>query len=353
MKQTRKVFVLFGEEDKVRNVLNVMNHYEATVALYDESSDIDHVIECNKNAAVMSKVVPEEDLENGIIPIFVGVMYDENNVITEETQEGIKKQFEEITEKYHIDIGDYIPDGEIKQPTKENCILCKIYNGKQDSNKKPMDMVIYESENFYVCPAKGALVDGYVMICPKEHILSCAALPKEQRKELLEVIDDVKYILKGVYGTEILMFEHGSGQEGKCKHEKSIVHAHMHILPTNLRITEEQQDMISMKKVSYEEIHQYDKLPYFWYIETMDNMKIVADPEVYIPRQYARQILAQNLGIQGELWNWRKNDFKSKINDTLMDIAEYLKKNNFRLPIQIRKRTADFLAEMSERNDVL
>lgn len=353
MKQTRKVFVLYGKEEQVRKTLNVLDHFEATVALYDEGADIDHVIACNKNAAVMSNVIPEEDLENGIIPIFVGDSFDENNVITKETEEEIRYQFEEIAEKYHIDLGDYIPDGEIKQPTKAECILCKIYEDKHNPIKKPMDMVIYESESFYVCPAKGALVDGYVMICPKEHILSVAALSKEQRKELLEVIDDVKYILKEVYGTEILMFEHGSGLEGKCKHEKSIIHAHLHVLPTNLKITEEQQEMISMKKVVYDEIHQYDKVPYFWYIESMDNMKITADPEVYIPRQYARQILAQNLGIQGELWNWRKNDFKPKINDTLMEIAEYLKKNNFRLPIRLRVRTALFLTEMSERNDVL
>ena len=47
------------------------------------------------------------------------------------------------------------------------------------------------------------------------------------------------------------------------------------------------------------------------------------------------------------------NDFKFKINDTLMDIAEYLKKNNFKLPEQIRERTSAFLAEMSGRNVVL
>lgn len=353
MKQTRKVFVLFGDEQKVRNVLGVLNHYEAIVALFDECTSIEHVISCNKNAAVMSSVVPEEDLESGIIPIFVGTSFDENNVIDKESEEEIRQKFEEITGNYHIDIGDYIPDGEIKQPTKEGCILCKIYEGRNNPDKKPMDRVIYESENFYVCPAKGALVEGYVMICPKEHILSCAALPEEQKKELLCVINDVSYILKEVYGNQIFIFEHGSGEEGKCKHEKSIVHAHLHVLPTDMKITDEQRKMISMKPVTYDKLYQYDKVPYFWYIDTMDNMFITADPEVYIPRQYARQILAHNLGISGELWNWRKNDFKPKIDNTLMDIAEYLKKNNFRLPAQIRKRTESFLAEMTARNDVL
>lgn len=351
MKQTQKIFLLYGEEHGTRKVLDVLNHYEATVALYNENEDIDHVLGCNKNVALMSNVVPEEDLENGIIPIFIGASFDENNVI--EPEASIGEQFEEIANKYDIDIGDFIPDGKIQQPTKKDCILCKIYNGRRNPNKKPMDMVIYESENFYVCPAKGAMVEGYVMICPKAHILSCAALPNEQRRELWNVINDIIYLLREIYDEDILMFEHGSGEEGKCKHEKSIVHAHLHILPTNVRITEEQMKRISMKEISYEELHQYDKVPYFWYIESYNKMFITADPEIYIPRQYARQILAEKLNIKGELWNWRKNDFKSKINDTLMDIAEYLKKNNFRLPVQIRERTAAFLTEMSERNDVL
>ena len=353
MKQTRKIFLLYGEEQEVRKTLDVLNHYEATVALYDKNPDIVHVLNCNKNVAITSHVYPEEDLESGIIPIFIGT-FDENNVIAPElTDVQICKQFEEIAEKYDIDIGDYIPDGKIKQPTKEDCILCKIYNGRSNPNKKPMDMVIYESENFYVCPAKGAMVEGYVMICPKEHVFSNAALPKNQREELWDVINDIIYLLKEIYDKEILMFEHGSGEVGKCKHEKSIVHAHLHILPSNMRMTEEQMKAISMKEISDGEIHQYDKVPYFWYIESKQKMFIAADPEVYIPRQYARQLLAEELGIKGELWNWRKNDFKSKINDTLMDIAEYLKKNNFRLPTQIQERTASFLTEMSERNDVL
>lgn len=353
MKQTRRVFLLYGKENEVRYVLDILNHYEATVALYDENtSEIDYVLACNKNVAIISSVLPEEDIENGIIPIFIGI-YDENNVIIPQMEEEIREQFEEIAENYDVDIGDYIPDGKIKQPTKKDCILCKIYNGKNNPTKKPMDMVIYESDNFYVCPAKGAMVEGYVMICPKEHIFSCAALPKEQRTEFLDVINDIKYLLKEIFNNDILMFEHGSGEAGKCKHEKSIVHAHLHVLPTNIKMTEEQMKQISMKKISYEELYQYDKVPYFWYVESEEKMGITADPEIYIPRQYARQILAEELGIKGELWNWRKNDFKGKINDTLMDIAEYLKKNHFRLPLRIRERTSAFLKEMSDRNDVL
>ena len=43
MKQTKVIFLLYGEEKEVRNVLETINHYEAVVALSD-GSEIDNVI---------------------------------------------------------------------------------------------------------------------------------------------------------------------------------------------------------------------------------------------------------------------------------------------------------------------
>jgi diadenosine tetraphosphate (Ap4A) HIT family hydrolase len=350
MKETRKIFLIVGDDErKVKKVLEVIDHFEATVAKLDNKVDIDHVIECNKNVALESKMAIE-DVEDGIIAIYVGD-YDENNVIYPDGD--IKMQFEVIADKYDIDIGDYIEDGPIKQPSEQDCILCKIYNNREQKDKKPMDMVIYESENFYVCPAKGALVPGYLMICPKEHILSMAALPENQRAEFEQVIIDVSYILRNIYKTGIMMFEHGSGVHGMCKHEKSIVHAHLHILPTEVQLSDAEIMKIKMHGTSFGDIGQYSTVPYFWYINQHGKQMITADPEVYIPRQYARQILAESLGIRGELWNWRKNDFKNKIDDSLKSIAEYLKRNHYRLPIRIQQRTEAFLSEMTERNAVL
>ena len=349
MKETRKTFLLVGDEREVKKVLKVINHFEATVSRFDDMIDIDHIISCNKNVALESKIA-FESIEDGIIAIYVGNYDDENNVINPDGD--IKKQFEAIADKYDIDIGDYIEDGPTKQPSEQDCILCKIYNNREQKDKKPMDMVIYESENFYVCPAKGSLVPGYLMICPKEHILSMAALPENQRAEFEQVIIDVSYILRNIYKTGIMMFEHGSGVHGMCKHEKSIVHAHLHILPTEVQLSDAEIMKIKMHETSFGDIGQYAKVPYFWYINQRGKQMIAADPEVYIPRQYARQVLAESLGIKGELWNWRKNDFKKRIDDSLKSIAEYLKRNHYRLPLHIRQRTDAFLSEMTEKNAV-
>ena len=138
MKQTRKIFLLHGEESEARKVLDFINHYEAVIALND-GSEVDNVLSYNKNVAIRSIVTPEENLERGFIPIFVGDNIDESNIII--PNEEIGPQFEEIAMKYDIDIGDFIPDGKIKQPTKRDCILCKIYDGRKNQNKKPMDMI--------------------------------------------------------------------------------------------------------------------------------------------------------------------------------------------------------------------
>ena len=55
MKQTRKIFLLHGEESEVRKVLDFINHYEAVIALND-GSEVDNVLSYNKNVAINCKL---------------------------------------------------------------------------------------------------------------------------------------------------------------------------------------------------------------------------------------------------------------------------------------------------------
>ena len=95
-----------------------------------------------------------------------------------------------------------------------------------------------KAKNFLVIPGSGAFIDGYLMILPKVHVMSCAELNFEQRMEMLEVIRDVKDILKGTYKSKVLVWENGSGLDGKGKPKTSIVHAHIHVCPSKLNISE-------------------------------------------------------------------------------------------------------------------
>lgn len=343
MKKTRCLFILIGEQQKVMKVMEVLSHYEAITTLHESSvEEIERVHGYNKNAVIYSSIKMEPNIRKGVIQLEVGDDTGEENLINPEND--IQKQFELIAEHHDVDIGDYITESRCKQPQKDNCFLCKIQD--KDPSRSIMDTIIYESKHFYVVPAKGAIVKGYLMIVPKEHVWSMAQLNQARREELLEVIEDIKKILKNIFHQEILIFEHGSGEEGKCKHEKSIVHAHIHILPSNMIVSETQKKSVSLKKIEKSMLSIYQHEPYLLYVNNEDQWYISSDPEVYISRQYFRQLLAEYEGISGELWNWRNYSFMEYIDDTVRSIEKYLRSKFCYLPYRIQSNTLDFLKRM-------
>jgi len=45
-------------------------------------------------------------------------------------------------------------------------------------------MVVAESQNFFVFPSLGQLVEGYLLICSQEHFLGLSQINKEHFQEL-------------------------------------------------------------------------------------------------------------------------------------------------------------------------
>ena len=158
-----------------------------------------------------------------------------------EVPEEIIGDIEAFTDFCHnngFECGEY-RTGVIYDTKEEPCIFCQMAKYKGFSNlekynqfvEKPVDCIIYESPSFYVVPELGALKQGFLMIVPKEHILSVAQFPEELMPEYLEVCKDVEEILlKAFNGKSVAFMEHGSGPSGKTSHKKSIVHAHTHVV---------------------------------------------------------------------------------------------------------------------------
>ena len=151
-----------------------------------------------------------------------------------EVPEEIIGDIEAFTDFCHnngFECGEY-RTGVIYDTKEEPCIFCQMAKYKGFSNlekynqfvEKPVDCIIYESPSFYVVPELGALKQGFLMIVPKEHILSVAQFPEELMPEYLEVCKDVEEILlKAFNGKSVAFMEHGSGPSGKTSHKKSIV----------------------------------------------------------------------------------------------------------------------------------
>ena len=265
---------------------------------------------------------------------------------------GNKDAFTDFCHSNGFECGEY-RTGVIYDTNEEPCIFCQMAKYKGFSNlekynqfvEKPVDCIIYESPNFYVVPELGALKQGFLMIVPKEHILSVAQFPEELMPEYYEVCKDVEEILlKAFKGKSVAFMEHGSGPSGKTSHKKSIVHAHTHVV-VDFELKEKYQRMVQMKKC--ENISDASDVHYFSYQQSTDGQLMIAmDPEVYVQRQFPRQVMAEEIGLAPDQYNWRWYEFDEITGATLFHLNKMLRREKSG---RIFERTRDFVKGFSRR----
>lgn len=107
------------------------------------------------------------------------------------------------------------------------CTLC--FDHEPISGIEVWNEPLYATPNFFVVPSLGALVEGWVLIVPREHCISFGALPDALHEEFFDVKETVAAELESRYGA-LCVFEHGPSQS----HQKvgcTVDHAHLHMLP--------------------------------------------------------------------------------------------------------------------------
>lgn len=244
-----------------------------------------------------------------------------------------------------IEPGEYMSQKKY-DTTKEECFLCEIIANKntEEFNERchRNDMVMYESANFIVKIEYGCLIPGMVMICPKKHIMSAAAIEDEEMEEYKTVMKDVEFLLHGIYGFEksVIFFEHGSAPDGFSSHQRSIVHAHVHVA-VGIAFTQRYIDMVSLKPTKLENLKGKKYMSY--QVGTSGDFLAVSDPNVYVQRQYPRQVIAELVGIPNEKSNWRVEPFICNMEDTFKSWYKFLTENSFALNDRIINNTKCFV----------
>lgn len=265
---------------------------------------------------------------------------------------GERETFIDFCHSNGFECGEY-RTGEIFDTAEEPCIFCQMARYKGFSNlekynqfvPKAVDCIIYESQNFLVVPELGALKQGFLMIVPKHHILSVAQFPQELMPEYFDVCRDVEEILlKAFKGKTVVFMEHGSGPSGKTSHKKSIVHAHTHVV-VDFELSEKYQRMVQMKKC--EDISEASAVHYFSYQKSSDGqLMITMNPEVYVQRQFPRQVMGEELGLAPDQYNWRWYEFEEVTDATLYHLNNMLRRETSG---KIFERTRDFVRGFSKR----
>ena len=348
VKRTRNLFVLTSEAaELIPRTLKEVQFKGANVSNVDQeitSSDILNTYAQNKSL-ICANISP--DLARKFNPIQITLVSGSSQKFLTpyahpciDVSQDIVKQFEEIANALGCDIGDHVSNssGLDGAPSVADCAYCQYLADPTREYPK----TIYKNDDFFVYTTLGQFIPGYLLIIPLEHVMSIAELDSRCKQEFLNVFDDVSYILKLTYHTDnILAWENGTGNSGKGKAKDSVVHAHVHVACSHL--DEEQIQDISgfpMTSISFEDLSAYGQHSYLLLKDKYDaNWKINDDPSLYIPRQYIRQLLADEYGIPGEEWNWRKYPFHERRIQATADIYHALKSNWNTLPDRIKQNT--------------
>lgn len=345
MKTTRQLFIITGKDENLRTVFDVLDGFKAIIAMDKNVSttDIEKTFNCNKS--VVCRGIVSSNMFYHLTPIYITCIGTDETIMpignVIKLNSNIILQFMEIASKYNVDIGDHVSNTTSKSShSEDNCLFCKLLAGKPIHKQDPL----YETTNFLVVPGSGAFIDGYLMILPKSHVMSCAELSPEERVEMENVIVDVKFLLRSIYSKNVLIWENGSGVDGHGKPKTSIVHAHIHACPCSLDILQATTlTGITLKQIDKYSLANYSRDSYLFVINYDNKWYICCDTNLYIPRQYVRQLLAIEQNINTDLWDWRSYPFWSNVEKTGKVFLEYVRNNYDYLPERIQNATRKFI----------
>ena len=332
---TRRVLLTTSNQDIIKDIVN----FEA-IELISSVEERQHIWSLNKTPVIVanedSKPLPEQ----------VRIPFDTLSDTEKFTKWCYTQDFEP---------GEYSTG--LKIDTRvESCVLCSISKHKgisedtliYNNDTAEVDLIIYESPNFIVVPELGSIKPGYLMIMPKQHpYLSIGQLPKMYLPEYEQVCEDIESILKGAFGENlpVSFMEHGSGPSGFTSHKKSIVHAHVHVV-IDFTLKDKYLEMVQMKPCPDLSVAAHTH--YFAYKVGAKGERLCCwDDNVYVQRQYPRQIMAMELGLAPNLYNWRKTSFSENIHTTLYRLWEYLSEG--KLSYRIEERTRNFVIPFGQR----
>ena len=116
----------------------------------------------------------------------------------------------------------------------------------------------------------------------------------------------------------------------------------VHICPSSLN--SDKIEILSgfpFETISISELSNYKEHSYLLIRSPeYSSWKINNNPELYIPRQYVRQLLAEEYNLPDDSWNWRKYYFKKNMTKTVEDIRITLITNWNTLPERIKNNTS-------------
>lgn len=197
------------------------------------------------------------------------------------------------------------------------CIFCNMDKTKLENT------ILDETRYFYVIPALGSIVEGYILIISKRHVNSMSELTIEEMNEYEDLINKYREIFKSIYKKYPIVFEHGTPNTEDKIRANSITHAHTHIVNYNYK-----NEKYLIEKLNFKKINKINQMlnmnrnkNYIFYINSNNYIYIT---DAFKPiSQYMRIEIAKDLNIPYK-YDWHQNKFENNIILTINKIGDYL-----------------------------
>lgn len=193
----------------------------------------------------------------------------------------------------------------------EKCIFCNI------DTTKIYNTILDETDNFIVVPTLGSLVDGYILIVSKRHILNMGELSNKEKEEYIDLINKYRELFNKIYGSYPIVFEHGTSKNDITLTSSSVIHAHTHIVNHLFKNEIEIINNLNLEEVNIK--HILSNKNYIFYISNNGKNYITYDYKS--TSQLMRILIAKDLGYESK-YNWKKNEFLDNIEKTIKKIRD-------------------------------
>lgn len=184
-----------------------------------------------------------------------------------------------------------------------SCRFCAIANSCE-TIIHPENEKIIETQNFFAISSIGALVEGWMLLVPKEHLCSMKSLYAD--REFIEFANDIIAALLTCYGP-VIAFEHGPNRENSAT-SCGTNHAHIHFVPYHSLLPKLQNMPLEWHECRASQIENFvSGNEYLFYCEPGSKWE---DPlgQVHILKepisQFFRKVIAEDLGCP-ERFNYK------------------------------------------------
>lgn len=185
------------------------------------------------------------------------------------------------------------------------------------------DRIIVRTRNLCLLADMSPLCEGHLLIVPRDHYLSFAAVIKDHGPEVVDMLERVLRQYRKAFG-DVVVMEHGSSPD--LEGSACVTHAHWHLFPLNADAVHE---LIFMDGLPYRELADLEDLAavagqgrsYFYVTDGVRHRLYGVDTKMR--RQYLRSVAGKLLGIPDPEWDYALVIRKSAFRGTMTRVSSW------------------------------